>query len=78
MTRFIDICDRVLEITMIDLPTGCSWERDFFNVGELDLHTTEEMTAYIVWDIMCLIDEATNYCKASTLSTCDFHWYMLK
>lgn len=77
MTRFIDNYNRVLEITMIDIPTGCSWEHEFFNVGQLDRHPEEE-DIYLVDDIMYLIEEATYYCKTSTLSTCNFHWYRLQ
>ena len=77
MTRFIDTQNRVLEITMIDTATNCPWEYDFFEIGQLDRHPEEE-DAYMVEDIMYLIDEATEYCKESTQSTCDFNWYMLK
>lgn len=77
MTRFIDNQNRVLEITMIDSSTNCSWEYDFFEVGQLDRHPEEE-DAYMVDDIMYLVDEATEYCKENERSTCDFDWYLLK
>lgn len=77
MTRFIDNQNRVLEITMIDTVTNCSWEYDFFEVGQLDRHPEEE-DAYMVEDIMYLIDEATEYCNEVKRSTCDFNWYLLK
>lgn len=76
MTRFIDDQNRVLEITMIDVGTGYPWERDFFEVGRIERHP-EDNDAYLVEDIMYLIDEATDYCKESTLSTCEFRWYIL-
>lgn len=76
MTRFIDDQNRVLEITMIDLVTNLPWEHIFFNVLQLEMHP-EENNAYMVHNIMYLIDEAVAYCKTSTLSTCYFHWRML-
>ena len=76
MTRFIDTQNRVLEITMIDIPTGLPWEHEFFNVLQLDMHP-EEKNAYMVRNIMYLLDEAVDFCKSSTLSTCKFHWHML-
>lgn len=76
MTRFVDDQNRVLEITMLDVPTNCPWEYDFFNVWQLERYHEEECT-YQVHNIMYLIDEAVSYCKASTLSTCNFRWYML-
>ena len=74
MTRFIDTQNRGLEIAMIDTATNCSWEREFFNVGQLDTHPQEE-DAYMVDNIMYLIEEATNYCKENTLSSCYFNMF---
>ena len=76
MTRFIDEQNRVLEITMTDVATNCPWEYDFFNTWQLEKYQDEDCT-YMVSDIMYLIDEAVDYCKTSTLSTCYFRWYML-
>lgn len=59
MTRFIDKAGCMAEITMTDIRTGCSWERDFFEVGGLLLDADAD--AYIVEDVDYLIDQVEDY-----------------
>ena len=44
---------------MLDENTGCSWENDFFEVGQLPYN--EELSAYRVEDVDYLVDYATSY-----------------
>lgn len=59
MTRFIDKENKILEISMIDGRTKCSFERDFFNVGALKYN--EDIDAYKVEDICVLFEAAEEY-----------------
>lgn len=59
MTRFYDNSGGELEITMIDDRTGCAWERDFFECGNLPYD--ESRDAYSVDDVTYLVDYANDY-----------------
>ena len=45
MTKFYDE-NKTIGIEMLDENTGCSWENDFFEVGQLPYN--EELSAYRV------------------------------
>lgn len=58
MAKFYD-GKKIVEIEMVDDNTGCSWENDFFEVGQLPYN--EDLDAYRVEDVDYLIDYATSY-----------------
>ena len=58
MTKFYDE-NKTIGIEMLDENTGCSWENDFFEVGQLPYN--EELSAYRVEDVDYLVDYATSY-----------------
>lgn len=58
MTKFYD-GKKIVEIEMVDDNTGCSWENDFFEVGQLPYN--EDLDAYRVEDVDYLVDYATSY-----------------
>ena len=59
MTRFCDKSGYVLEIEMVDLHSGNSWERDFFETGALQYDDGRD--AYMVEDVGYLADRADDY-----------------
>ena len=58
MENFFD-GNKMVSIDMIDNRSGCSFENDFFEVGQL--HYEEERNAFRVDDVDYLIDYATSY-----------------
>lgn len=59
MTRFIDKEGKILEISMIDGRTKCSFERDFFSVSTLEY--SKNINAYMVEDVCDLFEAAEEY-----------------